>query len=409
LILEGTISTFELILDYGLPIAEIGIGYPGSELDLTLITPGGIVIDPAYASSNPNVDFRYYTNRTDNLGNTYDEKYYIMSNPEAGTWTIRVTAVDTPAEGERFSVGAVLKGDGTQSQPLYGDISGNGNVSAYDASLAAQYAVGLIELTPEQITAADGSGNGTVSAYDASLVAQYAVGLIDRFPVEGMQSQMIALSSVIASENPVTVTAGSGYGSPGDVDVEIPITVSNVAGLGIVSLDFELKYNASQLAFSSISIDGTIAQDLSYGFNEITPGTIRAAIYGAEPMAGQGILLRMYFDVRTEAVNGTMALVLRKAEFNEGVVTSSLENGSFLVTSDQLVCDFCGANFGPPDGYVDVWDLMQFSDYWHTRTGEGNWDSKYDLTGPNFGIADDYIDVWDLMVFADHWHEGERP
>lgn len=28
------------------------------------------------------------------------------------------------------------------------------------------------------------SGKGDVSAYDASLIAQYAVGLIDRFPVE---------------------------------------------------------------------------------------------------------------------------------------------------------------------------------------------------------------------------------
>lgn len=67
---------------------------------------------------------------------------------------------------------------------IYGDVSGNGEVSAYDASLAAQYAVGLISLTAEQITAADVSGNEEVSAYDVSLIAQYVVGLIDRFPVE---------------------------------------------------------------------------------------------------------------------------------------------------------------------------------------------------------------------------------
>lgn len=74
-----------------------------------------------------------------------------------------------------------------------------------------------------------------------------------------------------------------------------------------------------------------------------------------------------------------------------------------------IISDFCGANFGPPDGYVDVWDLMQFSDHWHTRTGDSNWDSKFDLTGPNFGDPDAYVDVWDLMVFADNWHEGQKP
>jgi len=87
------------------------------------------------------------------------------------------------------------------------------------------------------------------------------------------------------------------------------------------------------------------------------------------------------------------------------------EDVEIVIKSFQYLppADFCGANFGPPDGYVDVWDLMQFSDHWHTRTGEGNWDATFDLAGPNFGDADGYIDVWDLMTFADNWHEGEKP
>ena len=88
---------------------------------------------------------------------------------------------------------------------------------------------------------------------------------------------------------------------------------------------------------------------------------------------------------------------------------SAWSNDTSFVTGSTLVGDFCGTDFGPPDGYVDVWDLMQFADHWHTRTGEGNWHGKFDLTGPDFGDADGYVDVWDLMVFADHWHEGEKP
>ena len=75
----------------------------------------------------------------------------------------------------------------------------------------------------------------------------------------------------------------------------------------------------------------------------------------------------------------------------------------------EIVGDFCGPNFDPPDGYVDVWDLMQFAEHWHTRFGDPDWDSKSDLAGPNFGNPDGYVDVWDLMVFADHWHEGVKP
>jgi len=71
-----------------------------------------------------------------------------------------------------------------QSTILFGDVSGEGEVSAYDAALTAQAAVGLITLTAEQAQAADVSGEGEVSAYDAALIAQRAVGLISKFPVE---------------------------------------------------------------------------------------------------------------------------------------------------------------------------------------------------------------------------------
>jgi len=76
--------------------------------------------------------------------------------------------------------------------------------------------------------------------------------------------------------------------------------------------------------------------------------------------------------------------------------------------TDLTTGDFCGADFGPPDGYVDVWDIVQFADHWHTSEGDANWDTKFDLAGPDFGDPDGYVDVWDLMIFSDHWHEGEK-
>lgn len=68
-----------------------------------------------------------------------------------------------------------------------GDITGNGTISAADASYAARHAVGLVGLTYEQIEAADVTGNGTISAYDAGLIARRAVGLITKFPIEDIK------------------------------------------------------------------------------------------------------------------------------------------------------------------------------------------------------------------------------
>lgn len=66
----------------------------------------------------------------------------------------------------------------------YGDTSGDNEISAYDAALTAQAAVGIITLSSQQREAADVSGDEEVSAYDAALIAQKAVGIIDLFPVE---------------------------------------------------------------------------------------------------------------------------------------------------------------------------------------------------------------------------------
>jgi len=66
----------------------------------------------------------------------------------------------------------------------YGDVSGDNEITAYDAALTAQNAISLITFTAEQATKADVSGDGQITAYDAALIAQYAVGIIDHFPVE---------------------------------------------------------------------------------------------------------------------------------------------------------------------------------------------------------------------------------
>jgi hypothetical protein len=55
-------------------------------------------------------------------------------------------------------------------------------VSSLDAAYILQAAVGLRTLGRSERLAADVTGNGTVSALDASLIMQYRVGIISRFP-----------------------------------------------------------------------------------------------------------------------------------------------------------------------------------------------------------------------------------
>jgi hypothetical protein len=74
---------------------------------------------------------------------------------------------------------------------LYGDISGNGEVSAYDAALALQYSIGLdplptIDPLPWEtwrLTVANVDGQSGVTANDATEILKYTVGAITRFTV----------------------------------------------------------------------------------------------------------------------------------------------------------------------------------------------------------------------------------
>lgn len=72
--------------------------------------------------------------------------------------------------------------------PLLGDVSLNGRVLAFDASLVLQYLVSAVSLNPLQLLVADVSGAAGVSALDASLILQYAAGLIPSFPANTNKS-----------------------------------------------------------------------------------------------------------------------------------------------------------------------------------------------------------------------------
>ncbi len=66
----------------------------------------------------------------------------------------------------------------------YGDVDLDGNVEAEDALLAMRCAMGLIELTDEQLAQMDVNGDGVYDLVDAVLILRYAMGLIDQFPIE---------------------------------------------------------------------------------------------------------------------------------------------------------------------------------------------------------------------------------
>jgi hypothetical protein len=88
--------------------------------------------------------------------------------------------------------------------PLYGDVNLDLGLSTADASLVLDNVAGKTTLIDAQETHADVSGDGDVSAFDASLILRRLMGGIDCFPVaptcEGSQPALASKSSETSSE-----------------------------------------------------------------------------------------------------------------------------------------------------------------------------------------------------------------
>ena len=99
-----------------------------------------------------------------------------------GTYYARVFGRDGSDGGSNFDGGcfAIL----ISLDMAYGDVSGDGTVSPYDASLVRQHLEGSITLSDMQTTAADVDGVAGLSENDAQQILEFSVGNITSFPVE---------------------------------------------------------------------------------------------------------------------------------------------------------------------------------------------------------------------------------
>ena len=93
-------TTLDKLIDSSVHQAKFEIVWAGSELDLRLVTPNNVTIDPEYATLN-NIPH----------GKTQTSEFYTISNLQSGNWSMIVCAIDVPAEGEEFSASVFMDTD----------------------------------------------------------------------------------------------------------------------------------------------------------------------------------------------------------------------------------------------------------------------------------------------------------
>ena len=195
------------------------------------------------------------------------------------------------------------------AKPVLGDVSMNGEVKPYDASLVLQHAVAAIVLTEKQQGVADVSGNGIISAYDASLILQYSVGLITRFDQLGTKAAIINDLATISFPDLVS--------EPAKKTFEIPLTISTAQG--IKALDMKYLINPDHVKFICLN-KSNLPPGLSIetGFNtqngEIT--IVMASAYDLNLISQTMVLEFEFIDS-----------AITESQFN---LTTAMANDNFL-------------------------------------------------------------------------------
>jgi hypothetical protein len=339
-------------------------------------------------------------------------------NLSTGTAGLSTT---TNSSGFYQLLGLAAGGNYTVTPTKSGDV--NHAVTSFDAALAARYAAQLITLTPNQFLAGDVSGNGDITAYDAALIAQTAGNLSNpgtagqwRFlpsstnypnlsesktnqdylallmgdisgnwvptPInqslaktekadtdkadadkteevnyqfnhpeqqenadsaddkqqQNQQDQQQNAESA-ASKSESATAAGIMVDIPDNLTaangstVLIPINVGDVTGQGIISYSFTLSFNQNvlQLAATPFETAGTLSSGFTITPNTATNGQINIQAFGTTDLTGSGTLIFLRFNVVGTA--GTASnLSFNTFTFNEGT-PQSMATGGILTVS----------------------------------------------------------------------------
>jgi hypothetical protein len=183
------------------------------------------------------------------------------------------------------------------TNPIMGDVSLNGVVQAYDASLVLQHVVGNITLNSTQQQVADVSFAGGITSYDASLILQYVVGLIKFFPAE--LSKPVFASAI----NPQLIV-GSANVMNGE-NFTIPLRVINDSGM--VSADIRLKYDPVYLTVNQVA--SALANMNMVFHNDSISGILSIALAGTDPLVADTTLVQVSFHANSPAGKLVMTML----------------------------------------------------------------------------------------------------
>jgi lysophospholipase L1-like esterase/chitodextrinase len=209
----------------------VNVGWPGSDVQTTLISPSGVRYDRA-------------TPRDSEHGNGPTYEYFAIENPELGEWTVELYGADIAVGGEpvTFTAGAdepsnaaptaaieVTEHDGVYTFDAAGSTDADGSIASYEwdfgdgtygtgAQVSHTFAPGGTYYVMLQVTDDDGDA-GYTTATDAIIIPEVEPGQADHYFADS-----VTLTNQMALIGNVTVDGDFTCNSEAEIDGDLLVT-----------------------------------------------------------------------------------------------------------------------------------------------------------------------------------------
>jgi parallel beta-helix repeat protein len=192
----------------------------------------------------------------------------------------------------------------TRSGVMLGDVSQNGTITSFDASLILRHVVSPL-LTPSQLAAADVTGDGTVSALDASYILRYSVGLITGFPGLGKRGS-----------DPMIADAYELKTLPDAVEGERLVVLHLNGKFPLYAAEIQLSYDSTLV--EPVAVKKMQPADEMMMDSQLASESAGVAMAATAPISEEGDIVTFVFRLRDKAKGATnVAFKVEKLVLNE--------------------------------------------------------------------------------------------
>lgn len=206
---------------------------------------------------------------------------------------------------------------------LYGDITGDNNVTVTDAQKVLSYVVGSLELPdvccPNFTTEiADVSGNGSITSYDAALILQHSIGLLPEFPCS--MKKQLAKAALSKTKQVLGGKVSMVYSDNGNT-ISYQILGSNLKGF--ISGDFSIQFNQDLNNLSKGEITTSLRQSTLTSKIDSLQQVIKIALTVNDDIDDDGQVVLFKIDLPSKSNISPALFKIQSISINEGLIPST--------------------------------------------------------------------------------------